>query len=97
MTRQRRADSGDYSPWSVPATDGHGAHGPWDIGRAQPFTAEPDLFAAPLVQQRDGTWALIGFRNTEPRGELNFHILDPIPVELDEHGFLIASSGAEGA
>ena len=24
--------------------------------------------AAPLVQQRDGEWALIGFRNLEPEG-----------------------------
>ena len=87
MTDERRAATGDYCTWSVP---GASALGPWDIGMARPFTAEPDLFAAPLVQQRDGTWALVGFRNTEPRGELNFHIVDPIPVTLDEWGYLVA-------
>jgi beta-fructofuranosidase len=85
MTAERRAVSGDFCTWSVPGT---GAFESWDIGLARPFTAEPDLFAAPLVQQRDGTWALIGFRNTEPTGKLNFHILDPIRVELDERGYL---------
>ncbi len=88
MTAERRAATGDYCTWSVPGTS---ASGPWDIGLARPFTAEPDLFAAPLVQQRDGSWALVGFRNTEPRGELNFHIADPIPVGLDTHGALVAS------
>jgi beta-fructofuranosidase len=85
MTAERRAATGDYCTWSVPGTS---ATGPWDIGLARPFTAEPDLFAAPLVQRRDGSWALVGFRNTEPKGELNFHITDPIPVALDEHGAL---------
>ena len=90
MTDERRAETGDYCTWSVP-DDGAGAVGPWDIGLARPFTAEPDLFAAPLVQRRDGSWALVGFRNTEPKGVLAFDILDPIPVELDEHGTLVAS------
>jgi beta-fructofuranosidase len=91
MTAERRAATGDYCTWSVP---GDSAVGPWDIGRARPFTPEPDLFAAPLVQQRDDTWALVGFRNTEPRGVLNFHILDPIPVELDPQGNLTSSASA---
>lgn len=90
MTAARRAASGDYCTWSVPCADGQDVFGRWDIGLASPFTAEPDLFAAPLVRRRDGTWALVGFRNTEPRGVLNFHILDPIPVELDRHGHLRA-------
>ena len=58
------------------------AHGPWDIASARPFTAEPNLFAAPLVRQRDGSWALVGFRNQEPEGILSFDILDPIPVAV---------------
>lgn len=44
--------------------------------------SEPTLFAAPLVQQRDGTWAFVGFRNQEPEGILSFEILDPIRVAL---------------
>lgn len=79
MTEERIARSGHYCTWSVA---GDATLGPWDIDTAQPFTAEPDLFAAPLVQQRDGSWALVGFRNLEPRGTLSFHIMDPIPVHL---------------
>jgi beta-fructofuranosidase len=70
---------GPHSTWSV-----LGDHplGPWDIDAAQPFEAAPKLFAAPLVQQRDGTWAFVGFLNQEPEGILSFEILDPIPVGL---------------
>ena len=70
---------GPHSTWSVL---GDSVHGPWDIASARPFTAEPKLFAAPLVQQRDGTWAFVGFRNQEPEGILSFDILDPIPVTV---------------
>jgi beta-fructofuranosidase len=68
-----------HSTWYVLGED---PTGPWDIASARPFEAEPKLFAAPLVQQRDGTWALVGFRNQEPEGILSFEILDPIPVAL---------------
>jgi beta-fructofuranosidase len=91
MTDERIAATGDYCTWSVPGPEDGAYPDSWDIGLARPFTAEPDLFAAPLVQQRDGSWALIGFRNTEPRGELNFHIDDPIPVQLDPDGYLVAT------
>ena len=68
---------------------------PWDIARAQPFVHEPALFAAPLVQQRDGEWALIGFRNLEPEGILAFEILDPMPVRLQDGSLVAAlSTGA---
>ena len=87
MTEERRAASGDYCTWSVP---GESQLGPWDITKARPLTAEPDLFAAPLVQLRDGSWAMVGFRNTEPTGVLSFEIIDPLPVGLDEHGTLQA-------
>ncbi len=63
--------------------------GPWDIGLARGFVAEPDLFAAPLVQQRDGSWALLGFRNLESKEIDAFEILDPIPVTLDDEGYLV--------
>jgi beta-fructofuranosidase len=87
MTGERRAELGEYCTWSLPSP---GLLGPWDIGLARGFTAEPDLFAAPLVQQRDGSWALVGFRNTEPKGIDAFEILDPIPVTLDDEGYLVA-------
>ena len=70
---------GEHSTWCVV---GEGPLGPFDLESATPFEAEPALFAAPLVQRRDGSWALIGFRNLEPQGIHEFEILDPIPVEL---------------
>ncbi|MEO6704111.1 MAG: glycosyl hydrolase [Jatrophihabitantaceae bacterium] len=79
QTDERRRKFGDFSTWSVA---GDSVAGPWDISRAVPFQAEPALFAAPLVQRRDGGWALVGFRNLEPEGILAFDILDPIPVRL---------------
>lgn len=85
MTAERRALTGDYCTWSVA---GDSALGPWDISLARPFTAEPDLFAAPLVQLRDGSWVFVGFRNTEPSGLLSFEIIDPIPVVVDAAGLL---------
>jgi beta-fructofuranosidase len=86
MTEERIARTGRYCTWSVPSS---GPLGPWDIDRARPFAAEPDLFAAPLVRQRDGTWAILGFRNTEPYGVDSFFISDPIPVTLDDEGYLV--------
>ena len=50
MTPRRIGTSGEYCTWSVPSP---GVTGPFDISLARPFTADPDLFAAPLVQRRD--------------------------------------------
>jgi beta-fructofuranosidase len=76
--RQKR-EFGRYSTWSVA---GDSLTGPWDIEQARPFVDDPKLFAAPLVRERDGGWALVGFRNQEPEGILSFEIVDPVPVEL---------------
>jgi beta-fructofuranosidase len=81
QSREQVAACGPHSTWYVL---GESVHGPWDIAAARPFTAEPKLFAAPLVQQRDGTWAFVGFRNQEPEGILSFDIIDPIPVTLQD-------------
>jgi beta-fructofuranosidase len=91
QTAERIAEWGEYCTWSVPSP---GALGPWDMNRARPFLPEPDLFAAPIVRLRDGGSAIIGFRNLEPRGDpenLGFEIIDPIPVTLDDEGYLVAS------
>ena len=61
------------------------------IANARPFTAEPHLFAAPLVQERDGGWAFVGFRNREALGDLTFEISDPIRVRLDDDGAGLAT------
>jgi beta-fructofuranosidase len=87
MTPERIARSGEYCTWSVP---GAGPLGPWDVDAARPFTADPHLFAAPLVQQRDGSWVILGFRNLESQGADGFAITDPVPVTLDDDGYLIA-------
>jgi len=65
---------GEYCTWLI---DGGP---PWDMTRARPFTSEPRLFAAPLVQDRSGEWVFVGFRNQEPEGILSFEIIDPVPL-----------------
>jgi beta-fructofuranosidase len=80
------ARHGPHSTWYVL---GDSLTGPWDIHAARPFEAEPELFAAPLVQRRDGTWTFVGFRNREAEGILSFELLDPIPVTLRD-GVLVA-------
>jgi len=79
QSREQIARFGPFSTWYVL---GESPTGPWNLAEARPFRAEPKLFAAPLVQQRDGTWAFVGFRNQEPEGILSFELLDPIPVAL---------------
>jgi beta-fructofuranosidase len=89
----RKRTCGLFSTWSLL---GRSLTGPWDLTRAMPFTDEPALFAAPLVQQRDGHWALVGFRNLEKEGIFAFEILDPIPVRLRDDALIAEpSSGAE--
>ncbi len=83
---------GEQCTWSIP---GDSLTGPWDISRARPFKAEPDLFAAPLVQDPDDNWVFVGFVNLEPKGIYSFDIIDPIPVELDAEGALVAKPGYE--
>src|SRR6185312_14793146 len=87
MTPERRASSEECCTWSVPSP---GPLGPWDIGSARPFTADPELFAAPLVRRRDGSWVILGFRNLEHLGEDGFAIYEPIPVTVDADGYLVA-------
>jgi beta-fructofuranosidase len=71
-----QAEPRPFSTWYVL---GESALGPWDITQAKPFEDEPALFAAPLVQLRDGSWAFVGFLEGK-----DFEIVDPIPVTLRE-------------
>jgi beta-fructofuranosidase len=75
------ARHGRFATWAVV---GESAVGPWDIHAAQPFVAEPDLFAAPLLQRDDGSWSILGFRNVLPESDIAFEICDPIPVTIVE-------------
>jgi beta-fructofuranosidase len=90
QTPEQRARFGDFCTWSVP---GASALGPWHVEKARPFTAAPALFAAPLVQRRDGSWCLIGFLNREAEGVDAMEIVDPIPVHLED-GYLVADEPA---
>ena len=55
--------------------------GPWDLAGARPFE-HPSLYAARLVEEGPGSWALLGFRDTED-GEFVGEIADPWPVVRD--------------
>lgn len=77
---QLSAFGGRFCTWSVA---GESLTGPWDLEGARPFRGEPMLTAAPLVRRRDGTWALLGFRNLEPDASA-LEIVDPIPVALED-------------
>lgn len=70
---------GRFCTWSV---TGDTLTGPWELDRAVPFQGEPTLTAAPLVQRRDGGWALLGFRNLDPDDVSPLEVVDPIPVAL---------------
>ena len=77
-------EQGEPRPFSTWYVLGDSALGPFDLTTAKPFEDEPKLFAAPLVQRRDGSWAFVGFLNQEPEGILSFDIVDPIAVTLSD-------------
>jgi beta-fructofuranosidase len=79
QTTARRREHGSYSTWTVVGDSPTGA---WDLARARPFAAEPTLFAAPLVQDREGNWVFLGFKNEEHGDRDAFEIVDPIGVAL---------------
>jgi beta-fructofuranosidase len=86
QSEARKAEHGHWCTWSVVGEPGGSLLGPWDLSKAVPFRAEPTLFAAPLVQRRDGSWVLVGFRNQEPQGIFSFEIIDPVEVHVDGDG-----------
>ena len=70
-------EQGERTPFCTWYVLGDSALGPWDIAQARPFEDVPNLFAAPLVQRRDGSWAFLGFLD-----RASFDIVDPIAVQL---------------
>lgn len=59
-----------------------------DFAKAKPFLANP-VYAARLVQSKDGTWNLIGFENMV-NGEFVGRLSDPIPVTATIEDGLLA-------
>lgn len=70
------------------AAPGESLLGPWDLERARPFD-HPSLYAARLLRDVDGGWALLGFRDTEG-GRFVGEITDPLPVVADAEGLRLA-------
>ena len=79
QSEEQLARFGRFCTWSVA---GESPTGPWGLDRARPFRGDPTLTAAPLVQRRDGSWALLGFRNLDPDATPELEVIDPIPVAL---------------
>jgi beta-fructofuranosidase len=77
QTAARRAEFGDFCTWTAGADN---LLGPWDLTRAEPFRAMPDLFAAPLVHTPSGGWVLLGFRDHDDDDGESLFVLDPTPV-----------------
>ncbi len=86
QTAGRIARAGRHTIWVVAGEPGASLLGPWDVRDAQPFAADPSLYAAPLVQRRDGSWALLGFRTLDPHDRTaaddGLTVGDPVAVEL---------------
>jgi beta-fructofuranosidase len=80
--RRRSGTSG-----GVYAVPGESLLGPWDIASATPL-GHPSLYAARLVQDRDGAWSILGFRDTE-NGTFVGEIPDPMPVQWSADGLQI--------
>lgn len=65
--------------WAVAADS---VLGPFDISTASPIT-DDDLYVGRLIQDRDGVWQLLAFRNVGPDGRFVGGITDPMPVGWD--------------
>jgi beta-fructofuranosidase len=64
--------------WSAP---GETLLGPFDIAGGSHLVDHPSLYAARLVEQAPGEWALLGFAN-HVNGTFAGDILDPVPVRV---------------
>ncbi|WP_298457185.1 glycoside hydrolase family 68 protein [uncultured Cellulomonas sp.] len=78
MAPDRRAGWARGGVWVAP---GESLTGPWDLDAATPFD-HASLYAARLVEEQPGRWALLGFRDTED-GRFVGEIADPLPVGRD--------------
>lgn len=96
QTPEHVARFGPHCTWAVVGEPGASPAGPWDVGRARPFTADPALFAAPLARTADG-WALLGFRHlAAPDGDDDgLAIGDPIPVRVEGDALVAVDTPAQ--
>lgn len=78
LSAGRAADGLNPGTWIVV---GEEATGPWDADAARPVDA--GIYAARLVKDLDGGWALLGFRDTID-GEFIGEIADPVPFDFDD-------------
>lgn len=78
---------GEVGPGGVWAVAVDSVTGPYDVTCAARLT-DDSLYSGRLVQERDGGWALLAFRNRGPDGFVG-EITDPMPVAWDETGRLV--------
>ncbi len=90
MDDARRARWRSGGVWIAP---GRSPTGRWDVAAAVAL-AHPSLYAARLVQARDGGWCALGFRDTED-GVFVGEITDPLPIAMVEGILAIAPPDAE--
>ncbi|MFJ8816491.1 glycoside hydrolase family protein [Amycolatopsis thermoflava] len=79
---ERRRRDGRTGTWCVPAD---AVLGPYDLHRATPLTDE-SLYSGRLVQDRQGRWCFLAFRNTGRDGEFVGELTDPMPVSWSADG-----------
>lgn len=68
--------------------------GPFRMLTNEYFAADvqESLYAGKLIQDPDGKWCFIAFRNNDENGEFVGEIIDPIPVSVEEDGRLTLES-----
>ena len=84
LADSRLAADGAGGIWAVNIED---HTGPFDISSAYRLHDE-SLYVGRLIQERDGRWVLLAFRNLVGRGEFGGEIVDPIPVTWGRDGRL---------
>ena len=80
------SDSGQRS--SIWVATGPRTTGPWDVASAKPFQ-HPSLYAARLVRNIDGSWALIGFID-QVEGQFVGALSDPVAIHYSPRSGLEA-------
>jgi beta-fructofuranosidase len=84
LSDSRLAEDGGGGIWAVNIDD-HA--GPFDLSAAYRLHDE-SLYVGRLIQERDGAWVLLAFRNLGVDGEFGGEITDPIPVAWGADGRL---------